>query len=176
MRIVAGRWRGRTIVAPRDVRVRPTGDRVREAWLSIVNPYLPDARVLDLFAGSGALGLEALSRGAQRVDFVELAPASLAAIRTNAAALGAGDSAIIHRANALDFARRLDADAYDVAFADPPYDLGLGTRLAEQWLTVPFATVLGIEHRADESLPGEGDTRRYGGTVLTFYRTKRVEG
>lgn len=176
MRIVAGRWRGRRIVAPRDTRVRPTGDRVREAWLSIVNPYLPDARVLDLFAGSGALGLEALSRGARVVDFVEIAAASLTAIRANAGALGAGDSAVIHRANALDFVRGLDAGAYDVAFADPPYDLGLATRLAEQWLAVPFATVLGLEHRSDETLPESGDERRYGGTVLTFYRSNRVEG
>jgi 16S rRNA (guanine966-N2)-methyltransferase len=174
MRIVAGRWRGRKIVAPRDALVRPTGDRVREAWLSIVNAYLPDARVLDLFAGSGALGLEALSRGARQVDFVELAPASLAAIRANATALGAGDAAIIHRANAMDFVLALDVDAYNVAFADPPYDLGLATRLAEHWLAVPFATVLGIEHRADESLPGAGDTRRYGGTAITLY--SRVEG
>jgi len=174
VRIVAGRWRGRKIVAPRDDRVRPTGDRVREAWLSIVNPYLPDARVLDLFAGSGALGLEALSRGARHVDFVELAPASLAAIRTNAASLGAGDGAIVHRANALDFVESLAADTYDVAFADPPYDLGLATQLAERWLAVPFATLLGIEHRADETLPGNGDVRRYGGTAITLYT--RVEG
>jgi 16S rRNA (guanine966-N2)-methyltransferase len=175
VRIVAGRWRGRKIVAPRDERVRPTGDRVREAWLSIVNPHLPDARVLDLFAGSGALGLEALSRGARHVDFVELAPASLAAIRANAAALGAGDQAIVHRADALDFVGRLAPGAYDVAFADPPYDLGLATRLAELWLAVPFATVLGIEHRADETLPGDGDERRYGGTSISLY-TRAVDG
>ena len=66
MRIVAGKWRGRRIDAPKDERVRPTGDRVREAWMSIVSPWLAGARVLDLFAGSGALGLEALSRGAAR--------------------------------------------------------------------------------------------------------------
>src|SRR5206468_3038473 len=65
VRIVAGRWRGRTIKPPADQRVRPTADRVREAWMSIVMPDLPGARVLDLFAGSGALGLEALSRGAE---------------------------------------------------------------------------------------------------------------
>jgi 16S rRNA (guanine966-N2)-methyltransferase len=175
VRIVAGRWRGRKLIAPRDARVRPTGDRVREAWLSIVTPHLPEARVLDLFAGSGALGLEALSRGARQVDFVELGPASLAAIRANAAALGAGESAVIHRGDALDFVRRLESDAYDVAFADPPYDLGLATRLAEQWLAVPFATVLGIEHRSDETLPEGGDERRYGGTVLTFYHSDRVD-
>src|SRR5690348_7946339 len=123
MRIVAGRWRGRRIGAPRGDDVRPTADRVREAWLSIVNPWLAGARVLDLFAGSGALGLEALSRGAEIVDFVETAPKSLAAIRANVETLEAGSAAVIHRADALRFATALSAHAYDVAFADPPYDL-----------------------------------------------------
>lgn len=141
--------------------------------MSIVNADLPGARVLDLFAGSGALGLEALSRGAAVVDFVELAPKSLAALRANAEALGAGSAAVIHRADALRFVERLDAHAYDVAFADPPYDLGLATKLAERWLEVPFADVLGIEHRMDEMLPGGGDRRRYGGTVITFLRVER---
>lgn len=174
VRIVAGKWRGRRIEAPRDERVRPTGDRVREAWLSIVNPHLPGARVADLFAGSGALGFEALSRGAQHVDFVDVAAKSLTVIRANAVALGAGDDATVHRADALSFVRKLAAGAYDVVFADPPYDLGLATRLAEQWLAVPFATVIGIEHRANEELPGDGDVRRYGGSAVTFYY--RVEG
>src|SRR4030095_12653009 len=87
VRIIAGRWRGRRITAPAGDQVRPTGDRVREAWMSIVRPWLPGARVLDLFAGSGALGLEALSRGADLVDFVEIAPRSLAALRANLDAL-----------------------------------------------------------------------------------------
>src|SRR3954447_7499826 len=103
MRIVAGRWRGRRIDAPADDRVRPTGDRVREAWMSIVNPWLAGARVADLFSGSGALGLEALSRGAQVVDFVDNAPKSLALIRANADLLGAGAAAVIHRADVLQF-------------------------------------------------------------------------
>jgi len=90
VRIIAGKWRGRRIDAPADERVRPTGDRVREAWMSIVNSWLPGARVLDLFSGSGALGLEALSRGADSIDFVELAPKSLSAITMNAERLGAG--------------------------------------------------------------------------------------
>lgn len=141
--------------------------------MSIVNADLPDARVLDLFAGSGALGLEALSRGAAVVDFVEIAPKSLAALRANADTLGAGSAAVIHRADALRFVERLEAHAYDLAFADPPYDLGLATRLAERWLEVPFADVLGIEHRVNEVLPGEGDRRRYGGTVITFLRGER---
>ena len=140
--------------------------------MSIVNADLPDARVLDLFAGSGALGLEALSRGAAVVDFVEIAPKTLAALRANVDALGAGSAAVIHRADALRFVERLDAHAYDLSFADPPYDLGLATRLAERWLEVPFADVLGIEHRVNEVLPGEGDRRRYGGTVITFLRVE----
>jgi 16S rRNA (guanine966-N2)-methyltransferase len=172
MRIVAGRWRGRRIAAPADDRTRPTGDRVREAWMSIVNPWLAGARVLDLFAGSGALGLEALSRGAEVVDFVELAPKNLALVRSNADLLGAGDSAILHRGDAIRFAEKLEPHAYDVAFADPPYDLGLAVKLAERWLEVPFAEILGIEHRSSESLPGGADRRKYGNTVISFYRVE----
>ena len=137
--------------------------------MSIVQPRLPGARVLDLFAGSGALGLEALSRGAESADFVEIAAASLAAIRANADALGAGDAARIHRADALRFVDRLTARAYDVAFADPPYDLHAASALAQRWLETPFATTLAIEHRVNEELPGPGDRRRYGDTVITFY-------
>lgn len=138
--------------------------------MSIVNPWLPGARVLDLFSGSGALGLEALSRGAEVVDFVESAPQSLTVLRANVETLGAGPAAVIHRADAMRFVESLGPHAYDVAFADPPYDLGLATALAERWLETPFADVLGIEHRANERLP-EGDRRKYGNTVVTFYRT-----
>jgi 16S rRNA (guanine966-N2)-methyltransferase len=138
--------------------------------MSIVNPWLAGARVLDLFAGSGALGFEALSRGADVVDFVDVSPISLEAIRGNAEALGAGAAAVLHRADALKFAVNLGAHAYDVAFADPPYDLGLATKLAERWLEVPFADILGIEHRMNEPLPGNGERRKYGGTVITLYR------
>jgi 16S rRNA (guanine966-N2)-methyltransferase len=170
VRIVAGKWRGRRIDAPADAPVRPTGDRVREAWMSIVNPWLAGARVLDLFAGSGALGLEALSRGSDVVDFVEQSAKSLAALRANADRLGAGPAAVIHRADAMRFAGALSAHAYDVAFADPPYDLGHATALAELWIATPFADIFGIEHRVNETLPGGGERRRYGGTVVTVFR------
>jgi 16S rRNA (guanine966-N2)-methyltransferase len=170
VRIVAGRWRGRAISAPVGRQVRPTADRVREAWMSIVGPILTDARVLDLCAGSGALGIEAVSRGAASADLVEIAPASLRAIEHNVALLGAGNAIRVHRKDALRFIEDLEAGAYDVAFADPPYDLGMAPAIAEQWLAVPFASVLGIEHRRNEKLPGEGDTRRYGQTAITFYR------
>ena len=138
--------------------------------MSIVGSLLPEARVLDLCAGSGALGIEAVSRGAASADLVEIAPASLRAIQRNVELLGAGDTIRIHRTDALRFIEDLDAGAYDVAFADPPYDLGMAPAIAERWLAVPFASVLGIEHRRDEELPGDGDRRRYGQTAITFYR------
>jgi 16S rRNA (guanine966-N2)-methyltransferase len=126
--------------------------------------------VLDLFAGSGALGLESLSRGAREAHFVETAARSLQAIQANVRALGAGDRAVVHRAGALEFLDQLGDEPFDVAFADPPYDQGLATAVAERWLAKPFANLIGIEHRRDEQLPDGGDTRRYGGTSLTFYR------
>lgn len=170
MRIVAGRWRGRIIDAPKDSRVRPTADRVREAWLSIVSGDVADARVVDLFAGSGALGLEALSRGAASADFVELNPPSLRVLGANIAKLGAGAQAHVRRGDALRFVDALPADAYDLAFADPPYAHDAAVKVAERWLAVPFARVLGVEHSARVTLPAGGDTRTYGDTAITIYR------
>ena len=136
--------------------------------MSIVRHWIPDARVLDLFAGSGALGLEALSRGAASVDLVEVSAGSLRAIRENIEALGA-EEAVVRRADALRFVEGLEANAYDLAFADPPYRLGLAQKVAERWLAVPFAAVIGIEHEVREAMPDGGDMRRYGDTAITFY-------
>jgi 16S rRNA (guanine966-N2)-methyltransferase len=170
MRIVAGVWRGRRIRPPDDSRVRPTADRVREAWMSIMQPRLVDARVLDLFAGSGALGLEALSRGAASATFVEVSASGVRAIRENAELLGATEATIVHRGDAVRYIEKLEPAAFDVAFADPPYGHGLATAVVDRWLAVPFATVLGIEHAAKEELPAAADTRRYGSTAISFYR------
>jgi len=169
MRIVAGEFGGRRLAVPRDGRVRPTADRVREAWMSIVAPELPGARVLDLFAGSGALGLEALSRGASHATFVELAPASLEALRGNIDALGVGERAIVRRGEALRFVQGLDPGAYDVAFADPPYNGDAVDRLVALFRAAPFARILSVEHRADRRVEGD-QTRRYGDTAVTFCR------
>lgn len=171
MRIIAGRWKGRRIEAPPGDSVRPTGDRVREAWMSIVHPVLPDARVLDLCAGSGALGLECLSRGAAQCDFVEQSPRVLKVIEKNLAGLGGHEGAVLHRDEAVRFVQRLQAESYDIAFADPPYASDTAQRLVEQWLAVPFATVFAVEHSAAVALPAIGETRRYGTTALTFFRT-----
>ena len=138
--------------------------------MSIVQPELPGARVIDLYAGSGALGLEALSRGADSADFVDVAPAAIKAIRENGTTLGALDRMRIHRAEALRYAQKLEAGAFDLAFADPPYNLGMAPRLAAQWLRVPFAHILGVEHDSHEEMPEGGETRTYGGTAVTIYR------
>ena len=173
MRIVAGEWRGRVIAAPAGNAVRPTTDRVREAWMSIVQPWLPGARVVDLFAGSGALGLECLSRGAISCDFVESSPRSLEALHDNVTKLGAASRSRVHREDALRYALALAANEYDVAFADPPYEKGLAPRLAERWLAIPFAGILGVEHSAREALPPGGSRRKYGTTAITFYGLRR---
>ena len=167
MRIIGGAFRGRTIVVPKDARVRPTGDRVREAWMSILQASLPGARVLDLFAGSGALGLEALSRGATSAAFVDLNPPSLAAIAANIAALGLEERTTVHRGDALRFAEQVEPDAFDVAFADPPYSRDDAVQLVALFRRRPFARILALEHAAKLE-PGGDDTRRYGDTALTF--------
>ena len=137
--------------------------------MSIVREWLDEARVVDLFAGSGALGLEAVSRGAAHADLVEIAPASLKAIARNVEELKAGELVTVRRADALRFVEGLGSGAYDLGFADPPYRLGLAKRVAEQWLAVPFAAVLGVEHESREAMPEGGDTRRYGDSAITFY-------
>jgi len=136
VRIVAGEWRGRVIRAPDDRRVRPTADRVREAWMSIV----------------------------------ESAPRTLAVLAKNIASLDADGRCTVHRVDALRFIEKAATEAYDMAFADPPYGLGLAARVAEQWRATPFAPVLGVEHAARDAMPPGGDTRRYGDTAITFYR------
>lgn len=140
---------------------------MREAWFSILQQSIPEARVLDLFAGSGALGFEALSRGAVSVDFVENHKASLAVIHENAATLKVEDRVTIHRMDAVRFAERLQPAQYDVAFADPPYAADAADRLVSLFRATPFARVFAIEHAADRALPGD-DTRRYGDTAITF--------
>jgi len=166
-RIIAGEFGGRRLTTPSDPRVRPTADRVREAWMSILGERLPGARVLDLFAGSGALGLEALSRGAASATMVELAPASLDAIRANVASLGVNERVTVRREDAMRFVAQLGPRAFDVALADPPYTVDHATELVAAFRRVPFAGLLAVEHPARET-PGGDETRRYGDIALTF--------
>ncbi len=168
-RIVSGTWGGRRLALPNDPRVRPTAERVREAWLSILAPDILDASVLDLCAGSGALGLEALSRGARHATFVDLSAPSLDAIRRNIETLGAGSRSTVRRADAVRFVTALEPGAIDVALADPPFSTDLAFRIAERFRSVPFATVLAVEHAPTTAIEG-GETRRWGDIAVTFFR------
>ncbi len=167
IRIIAGEFKGRRLKTPAGDRVRPTADRVREAWFSILQRQVRGARVLDLFAGSGALGFESLSRGAASADFVEVHRASLAALKANAGTLKVEDRVTIHRVDGLRFAGRLRPGEYDVAFADPPYAGDQAALLVAMFRLTPFAKVFAIEHAAAKFIPGD-DTRRYGDTAVTF--------
>lgn len=135
--------------------------------MSILGDALEGARVLDLFAGSGALGLEALSRGAASVTFVELNPPSLQALQQNIASLGVEEAVTVHRGDAMRHAERLAAGEYDVVLADPPYTVDHASKLVSLFRRTPFGRILSVEHRADLELPGDS-TRRYGDTAITF--------
>ena len=127
MRIIAGEWRGRKLAAPAGTVTRPTADRVRETLFSMLSSRLgsfEDLRIADLFAGSGAFGLEALSRGAQFACFVENESGAASAIRANLDTLGAGDRAQLLRTSALALPKQAP---FDLIFADPPYSPGSGT-------------------------------------------------
>ncbi|MDZ7630753.1 MAG: RsmD family RNA methyltransferase [Gemmatimonadaceae bacterium] len=163
---VAGRSR-----CPSDGRSWPTGDRVREAWFSIVQYDVPQALVVDLCAGSGALGIEALSRGAAHVTFVDSSAGALAAIQANLTSLGADPARYrLHRGDAEQYVRGLDAGTFGIGFADPPYASAIAVGLSQAWSAVHFATLLGIEHPSAVDLGDGGDRRRYGQTAITFFR------
>jgi 16S rRNA (guanine966-N2)-methyltransferase len=167
VRIIAGDFKGRRLKTPVGDRTRPTADRVREAWFSILQRSIRGARVLDLFAGSGALGLESLSRGATTAEFVELNRVALSTLKANIQTLHVDDRAVVHRLDALRFAERLHPGQYDVAFADPPYAGDQAARLVAMFRLNAFARIFSIEHPADRPIPGD-DTRRYGDTAVTF--------
>ena len=131
MRVVAGAFKGRRLQAPRGRRTRPTADRVREALFSILGD-VTGARVLDLYAGSGALGIEALSRGAASVTFVDRDPRAVAAIRRNLEAVGTEQE--VRRLDALRYLAGAEDASFDLVFLDPPYDSAgrLGDSLSER--------------------------------------------
>lgn len=171
MRIVGGKHAGRHLTSPADRHVRPTSEHVRDELLSYLQPRLKGARVLDLFAGTGALGLEALSRGAAYADFVENRPASLHALKANVAALRVREKARIFKKDALPFAAELEAGAYDLAFCDPPYESRMLDRLIETWMETPFATLLVCEHAIGHEVPPGGATREMDdSTAITLYK------
>jgi 16S rRNA (guanine966-N2)-methyltransferase len=182
MRIVGGRLRGRMLAAPKTAAIRPTADRLREALFNILAHAYGDpvtaARVLDLFAGTGALALEALSRGAAFALLIDDGAQARALMRDNVATLGLGGSARIFRRDATGLGDVHPLEPFGLAFLDPPYGKGLAERAlvsaqAGNWLK-PDALVV-VEESADSGFtPPEGfaelERRRYDDTELIFLR------
>ncbi len=175
MRIIAGAHGGRRLRAPKGRTTRPTADRVREALFSILGDRTRGAAVLDLFAGSGALGIEALSRGATSAVFVDDDPAALGALRANLEGLDGGE---VVRRDARAFLRTAceGGRQYDLIFLDPPYRHGpqLGSELSEAVAAVLAPGGLAIsesDRRAPLDLPGFAvhDERRYGDTLIRLH-------
>lgn len=187
MRVIAGTARGRRLKSVDGLGIRPTTDRVKESLFSTLGPGIRDKRVLDLFAGSGGLGIEALSRGASHATFVEADPAAAAMIKANLTSAGLGDRAEVLRQRAESFAegsRFGGREAYDVVFADPPYETGIPSRVLEALdstgrLAPGAMVVLEVSSRlADLNLPiGYRllDTRRYGDSKLLYLKTDEGE-
>ena len=177
MRVIAGAYGGRELVAPRGRATRPTSDRVREALFSILGAQVPGARVLDLFAGSGALAIEALSRGAAEATLVDSAAAAIVAIRRNLESLGV--EAEVVKAPALRFLEgaRNRARQYDLVFLDPPYRQApaVGRELTaalEPLLAGAARVVTESDRRSPLRLElASLDERRYGDTLIHIYGT-----
>jgi 16S rRNA (guanine966-N2)-methyltransferase len=187
MRVVAGKFRGRALATPQHEGLRPTSDRVRESVFNILAHGVADfalegRRVIDLFAGTGALGIEALSRGAGYCLFVEEAPEARALIRTNIEALGLMGQTRIFRRDATDLGPAGNMDAYDLAFLDPPYGKGLGEKALAilrdgKWLSPGAIVVLEEAKDAAVTLPEgfvELDRRSWGDTEAVFGRLEPV--
>ena len=181
MRIVAGKFRGASLVAPKGIATRPTSDRVRQALFNVLEHGAPaidfeGARVLDLFAGSGALGLEALSRGARFALFIEDEAEARGAIRRNVEALALTGASKIWRRDATKLGEAGSLAPFDLVFCDPPYGKGLGERALASAVDGRWAddnAVAVIEERADAEIAWpapfqEIDRRRYGDTLIAM--------
>lgn len=170
MRIVGGKWAGRNLASPSG-RVRPTSEELRAACMDLLKPDLKGARCLDLFAGTGALGLEAISRGALSCDFVENAAAAMHSLKANIAALRARASTRIFDRDAIPFVEKITQIGYDIAFVDPPYGSRKLDRVVSRWLAQPFTRILAVEHEPGHDLPIKGKSIRVDDSVFTIFRT-----
>ena len=181
MRVRAGALKGRRLVTPRGSTTRPTADQVRIALMDTLMPRLPGARLLDLFAGAGGVGLEALSRGAGHATFVERDARAVQALRANVETLGLAAQARVERSDVRAALERLAREEarFDVVFLDPPYDADLVTptleRLGGSALVAPDGLVI-AQHLTKQPPPEvlgrlrAYRTRRFGETTLTFFR------
>ena len=179
MRVITGTARGRKLAEPKDMAVRPTTDMVKEAIFSIVQFDVPGRRVLDLFAGTGQLGIEALSRGARECVFVDNAPASLALVRKNLEICRM--QAPVIRADAAEYLA--GCGKFDLVFMDPPYHAGLYDKILQrafQFDILNDGGIILVESMRGEPLPEAappyvpGRAYHYGKISLTTYRRERA--
>jgi 16S rRNA (guanine(966)-N(2))-methyltransferase RsmD len=183
MRIIAGEFRGRRIKGPESEKVRPTKDRIREAVFNVIAGEVPGSRVLDLFAGSGAYGLEALSRGAGKAIFVEGGREFSAVIKENIKSLGVEARAKIITKDVFKSLEEVkkEKESFDLVFSDPPYSKGMAKKTLikiNHYDILNHSGLLIIEHNIDERLPeNEGAVsvfkrKTYGKTVISIYSKK----
>lgn len=179
VRIIGGRWRGTRLDVPDAPGLRPTSDRVRETLFNWLMPVLPGARVVDLFAGSGALGLEAVSRGAASAVLVERDPVLAAALRATAARLQGGDAVTVAQSDALAWLATQPAGAFDLGFVDPPFAAGLWAPAVEALmprLSAPAWLYVEAPHEAAIELPPDWSPHREGRTREVRYALYRRAG
>ena len=182
MRVIAGRLRGSIIRAPAGNAVRPTYDRVRESVFSIIEPAIDGAAVLDLFAGSGSLGIESLSRGSNRATFVEIDRGVLGVVRENVERLGLAEQCRLIGGDALAVLERaVPGGPFDIAFVDPPYSSGLAPRALELLAAerhLADEAIVVVERASSDTLPtvvgrlGLFRSKKYGSTAVDFYETR----
>ena len=177
MRITSGEFKNRIILAPEGRNTRPTSERAREALFSILRNRLQDAAFLDLFAGSGAMGLEAVSRGCRKAVLVDSGREAYQVIRKNIAALGVGDRAAVFCTQA-EFAISRLTERFDIVFLDPPYQVDCIPKILERLLQYPVlapGAVVIAEHEAPVE-PAKGfaveQTRKYGRASFTFFHAE----
>jgi 16S rRNA (guanine966-N2)-methyltransferase len=185
MRIIAGRFKGHRLASVKGSQTRPTQDRVREAVFNILEQRGPFLRVADLFAGSGAMGLEALSRWGGTALFVDASPIALNCLRENIRRLQVDEQVQVLRRDlgrGLDFLRTR-TKPFDLIFMDPPYEKGWGGLLIPSLLSLPLLDhggILVLEHDASETVPRQAgpweaeEARRYGRTRVTFYHNSAL--
>lgn len=182
MRVIAGEFKGRRLEAPDWPGLRPTSDKLRETLFNILAPRIAGARIVDGYAGTGAVGIEALSRGAAHVSFVERDPRATSLIAANLQRCGVADRHAIIRAAFAASATQLAADAYDIVFLDPPYGAAeMAAALAAAEPLVGPETLLVFEHATRDAAPSQtGKLTRTretpsGDSSLAFYRLLKPE-
>lgn len=180
MRVISGKVRGLKLDTPKNDDVRPTTDRVKESLFNIINSYIMDSKVLDLFAGTGSLGIECLSRGAKKCVFVDVSKESISIVKSNIKKARVENESVVINADFKDAINRLKgSEKFDVIFMDPPYYKDMFVKALESVDNADLLDedgIIMIEHDTKDSFPEtigrliQSKSKKYGNTTLTFYK------